>query len=564
MSRFRSLFDNPVFGEHSQLVLGWSDEQLRSIADRLAMSLPDNLTAGMTLAIAGIARSIVTEEKITGNGVHFARGKDAYRIPKRYRDDDPRNTWHYTTRAMDILENVGLIEQARGLWCQNSRGYQSVAWATGALVALVGPLLDVSEHRRVSLRTETIVLRNRLDKAVVDYQETAETTHMREQVSVVNEGLSRLDLRQFGKRIEIPIGRRIFNGSFSRGGRFYCHGASFQGMRARDRLDLQSWIDGVAHPIVEIDYAALHITMAYAKAGAVLPQGDLYEIEGFDRQAVKLAVNVMFNATSRKSAVLAIAKDLNDRTIRVTTGCADSYWPVVNTTLAKSLVEAVERKHHRIKQFFSSDCGARFQRVDSDMAMQVMIRMIERTGRCPLPVHDSFLVADVDCGELYRTMSAVATEHRLHLNLKESRQLTTTIDDLIAVHSPLVRPDIQTPEPESQSTLCPNPQPFPLLLEVTTAELQGSIPPKGPIRLDHATDGPGRNSPATWVGPRSAVRKPNWHDPPRFGRRDRSIYTSRVSGTKVRLLRPFNRHTLGSEAGPAPGRFDDHFHPKGI
>ena len=130
--------------------------------------------------------------------------------------------------AMDILESVGLIQQAPGLWCPNGRGYQSVAWATGALVALVGPLLDVSEHRRLNLPTETIVLRSRLDKAVIDYPETADTTAMREQVAVVNEGLSRLDLRQFGKRIEIPLGRRIFNGSFQRGGRFYCHGASFR------------------------------------------------------------------------------------------------------------------------------------------------------------------------------------------------------------------------------------------------------------------------------------------------------------------------------------------------
>ena len=239
MTTFRCLFDNPVFGDHSPLVLGWAEDQLWPIVDRLAPWLPDNLTVAMTLAIAGIARSIVTEEKITGNGVHFARGKDAYRMPKRYRDGDPRNTWHYTTRAMDTLESVGLIEQAPGLWCPNGRGYQSVAWATGALVALVGPLVDVSEHRRLNLRTETIVLRSRLDKAVVDYEETADTTAMREQVAVVNEGLSRLDLRQFGKRIEIPIGRRIFNGSFERGGRFYCHGASFQNMRARHRRDLE-------------------------------------------------------------------------------------------------------------------------------------------------------------------------------------------------------------------------------------------------------------------------------------------------------------------------------------
>ena len=296
MTTFRCLFDNPVFGDHSPLVLGWGEDQLWPIVDRLAPVLPDNLTVAMRLAVAGIARSVVTEEKITGRGVHFARGKDAYRIPKRYRDGDPRNTWHYTTRAMDTLHSVGLIQQAPGLWCPNSRGYRSVAWATGALVALVGPLVDVSEHRRLTLRTETIVLRSRLDKAVVDYQETADTTAMREEVAVVNEGLSRLDLRQFGKRIEIPVGRRIFNGSFERGGRFYCHGASFQNMRARHRRDLECMIDGVLQPMVEIDYSTLHITMAYTEAGAKIPRGDLYAIAGFDRRLVKIAVNIMFNA----------------------------------------------------------------------------------------------------------------------------------------------------------------------------------------------------------------------------------------------------------------------------
>ncbi len=248
MTAFRNFFHNPVFGDHNPLVLGWSDDQLWPIVERLTPWLPDNLTDAMRLAIAGIARSIVIEERITGNGVHFARGKDAYRMPKRYRDGDPRNTWHYTKRAMETLESVGLIEQTPGVWFRNSRGYQSVAWATGALTSLVRPLVDVSEHRRLNLRTETIVLRSRLDKAVVDYEETADTTAMREQVAVVNESLSHLDLHQSGKRIEIPIGRRIFNGSFERGGRFYCHGASFQNMRARDRRDLESMIDGVLHP----------------------------------------------------------------------------------------------------------------------------------------------------------------------------------------------------------------------------------------------------------------------------------------------------------------------------
>ena len=444
-----------MFGDHNPLVLGWGEDQLWPIVDRLAPWLPDNLTVGMKLAIAGIARSIVTEEKITGNGVHFARGKDAYRMPKRYRDGDPRNTWHYTTRAMDTLASVGLIEQAPGVWCPNSRGYQSVAWATGALVALVGPLVDVSEHRRLNLLTETIVLRSRLDKAVIDYQETADTTAMREQVAVVNESLSRLDLRQFGKRIEIPIGRRIFNGSFERGGRFYCHGASFQNMPARNRRDLECMIDGVLHPMVEIDYSTLHIKMAYAEAGAKVPPGDLYAIEGFDRRVVKIAVNIMFNAESRRSAILAIAKALHDdAALRAASGVDAHHMWWTHQTFTKNLLEAIEHKHHQIEDYFNSDCGARFQRLDSDMAMKVMTRMIQRTGRCPLPIHDSFLVADIDAEPLKDTMTHVAGEHGLVLNLKESRAISTTIQDLISRHSPLLAPQHH---PSATPTSCLQP-----------------------------------------------------------------------------------------------------------
>ena len=344
MTTFRCLFDNPVFGDHSPLVLGWGEEQLRPIVDRLAPWLPDDLTVEMKLAIAGIARSIVTEEKITGHGVHFARGKEPYRMPKRYRDGDPRNTWHYTTRAMDTLASLGLIKQALGVWCPNGRGYQSVAWATGALVALVGPLVYVSESRRLNLPAETIVLRSRPDKEVIDYQETADTTAMREQVAVVNASLSHLDLRQFGKRIEIPIGRRIFNGSFERGGRFYCHGASFQNMPAGNRRDLQCMIDGVLHPMVEIDYSTLHITMAYAEAGAKVPRGDLYAIAGFDRRLVKIAVNIMFNAANRRSAILAIAKALHDdATLRTASGVDTHHTCWAYQSFTKGLLEAIEQ-----------------------------------------------------------------------------------------------------------------------------------------------------------------------------------------------------------------------------
>ena len=54
------------------------------------------------------------------------------------------------------------------------------------------------------------------------------------------------------------------------------------------------------------------------------------------------------------------------------------------------------------------------------MAMQVMLTMIRRTGRCPLPMHDSFLVAEPDVETLAAVMMAVGHENNLRLALKSS------------------------------------------------------------------------------------------------------------------------------------------------
>src|ERR1700741_3371435 len=119
---FPRLLDDPLYGNHSPLVMGWSDGQLEPLVDQLVPLLPDELTDQMHFAIASIARSIVTEEKITGRRVHYARAKDPYRQPNRYRSGDPRFTWHYVTRAMDALRFAGLIEHALGRWNRYTKG----------------------------------------------------------------------------------------------------------------------------------------------------------------------------------------------------------------------------------------------------------------------------------------------------------------------------------------------------------------------------------------------------------------------------------------------------------
>jgi hypothetical protein len=191
--------------------------------------------------------------------------------------------------------------------------------------------------------------------------------------------------------------------------------------------------------MVEIDYANLHIRMAYSEAGTRIPHGDQYTVDGFDRALVKVAVNVLFNAATTNRGILAITDELRyNPALRAVKGIESSNRSPCRD-LAERVVAAIHHKHREIKSHFGSDCGAGFQRQDSDMAIQVMTRMIRRSGRCPLPIHDSFLVPEIDADILSQTMIEVAREYGLQLDLKDSRvvnppdplfQLEVTTSDL--------------------------------------------------------------------------------------------------------------------------------------
>jgi len=381
------VYDSPVYGFHDPLVLGWSDDQLRPIVKRLRPRLPTGLTANMLLAAAGCALSLAVEKKSSGKRLRYARAKEPYRAPKRYRSGHRFDTWHYLTTAMDVLEGAGLIDQAVGVRGPRGRGYQSVARATDELVQLLAPIVELGAETAQPIRTETIILRDRKDKKQIDYPDTAETETMRDQVQFINEHLKRLHLIHEGKRFDIPVGRRVFNGDFTRGGRFYCQGTSFQNIESYLRGSLESVIDGVAHPVVEIDYSSLHPTMAYTEARTRMPPGDPYGITGYDRRLVKVAVNALLNAPTQSSATKAIREEL-----RTNEGLRAASGLEVRTrrecmSLAEKVVGAIKAKHWRIKAYFGSDCGARFQRQDSDMAVEVMIRMIAGPPRDKRPRH---------------------------------------------------------------------------------------------------------------------------------------------------------------------------------
>lgn len=410
-------YGRPVYGDHEPLVLGWSDDQLQPAVDLLQHRLPTGLTTRMGFAIASVALALVIEKTRSGNPLRYPRARDAYRIPKRYRRGGRYQTYQYVTTSMDVLLAAGLIDHDMGVWSPGRTGKQSVARATDELVKLLQPVIAPAVPQRVQTATETIVLRDRDDKKVIDFTDTDETEMMRAQVQIINQELAKLHLLHHGHQYDIPPGRRIFNGDFDRGGRFYCNGESFQNIPAEQRRDLQLVIDGVIHSMVEVDYSNLHAVMAYAAAGERMPKGDHYGIPGFHRGLVKLAFNIMLNAPTHNIGISAIVEELRTnhelrRAIHL--GTSDRR---VCRPRAKKVVAAIRSRHWRIRSYFGSDCGIRFQRQDSNMAIQVMLRMIQQTGRCPLPMHDSFLVADLDHKVLVQTMTEIATQNHLHLHL---------------------------------------------------------------------------------------------------------------------------------------------------
>ena len=172
------------------------------------------------------------------------------------------------------------------------------------------------------------------------------------------------------KRVDLVFQRTLYrvfnNGIFDNGGRFY--GGWWQIIPSDYRRYITiNWV-----PTVELDYSNMQAAMLYAMEGLPL-EGDAYQIDGIDparyRRLIKKTFFKLINATGRMR-------------------------PPVRAELPEGwtwgrLRDAVRDKHQRIARHFGTGIGIRLQRIDSDIAEDVMMSMM-RDDDLALPVHDSF------------------------------------------------------------------------------------------------------------------------------------------------------------------------------
>jgi hypothetical protein len=178
--------------------------------------------------------------------------------------------------------------------------------------------------------------------------------------------------------------RRIFTrGSIERGGRFY--GAWYQNIRSA----LRSRITINGNATRELDYSGMQIAMLYAQSGVPLV-GDPYALPGIRSEYRKVI----------KSLTLIMINALRGQRTKPLSGlpCPQP-----------ELVERIADRHRAISDYFHSDVGVKLQRIDSDIAEDVIISLMNQ-NILALPVHDSFVVEHQYVSALRREMERAYRE----------------------------------------------------------------------------------------------------------------------------------------------------------
>ncbi|MCA1777580.1 MAG: hypothetical protein LC676_18810 [Loktanella sp.] len=327
----------------------------------------------------------------TPEWVSYSRTARHYDMPGRYKN--PLYTWRKIVSQVDRLAELGLIEHHK---CHPGfRGWQSAIRATDELRGICNAI--VGGHRLTLAKPAEVVLLRSEKGQLIDYNETRDIDRMRRKIERFNEAIMGGDIDH---EIVAPLAR-IFNKDLTRGGRFYAMGASWQNVKAEARKSLT--IGGES--VVELDYCTMHPAILYAEAGANMPS-DCYEISGWPRKLVKVAMLTLINAPTKQKARLSIAHNelMADR---AELGSQEAM------RLASELIDDIKRLHKPIAKSFHSDAGARLMGIDATMAETVMSIMLAQ-GIVVLPVHDSFLVPASQAEKLEDAMLQAAHKAGFH------------------------------------------------------------------------------------------------------------------------------------------------------
>lgn len=325
-------------------------------------------------------------------GHRLAVSADKQATSRYDRKDLPREPLVATLRA---LEAAGLVIRYPGV----SRQLRTTIEPADILLALFADVEATLEHIDRAPGAETIILKadvgRRRPKVLIDYRDCPEADRLRAEMADINAALNQADIRLDGER-QPPVHLvRIFQvdgpkspESFHRFGRVF-HGF-WQGLKRDRRAGLT--IKG--EPLVELDYKAVFVHLAYAAQGAASPQGDPYSVPGLEahREGVKKALAALF---FRWGPMRRLSGELRE------------LLPVGWT--AKRLTETLAAHHPAIAPLFGTGVGRDLMFTESRVIVAVLRRLLAE-GIAALPIHDCLLAPVSKRGDALAAMLEVSAK----------------------------------------------------------------------------------------------------------------------------------------------------------
>ncbi len=287
---------------------------------------------------------------------------------------------------IDSLAKEDLVENHQGrYWRDLKMGYISKVRTTKDLIDLMtvhGVTPDlITRHPD----TEVIILKGpktwkhrggRMVKVSGQYQEyndTQETGAMRERLVAYNQFMAGVTLEYDGAVIPIGPTRRIFNGSWDQGGRFY--GGFWQSLSK----DKRSTIKLNGEPVIELDYGSLHTHLLYCRTNAT-PEGDLYDLPGVSRKVAKRAVLLMIGSRRRSNVIRNLESFIR------------AEYPKSDLE-AKAVTTALEDRHKPLENLWYNGRGLDLQHQDSLICGRILTTLTAMGIPC-LSLYDSFIVPE--------------------------------------------------------------------------------------------------------------------------------------------------------------------------
>lgn len=358
-------------------------------------------------------RTIVRKILANGFRCHYHRRPSwvaYYRKAESYRDGPPWLSGTAMRRTVDLLARAGLLEASLGEW----GGAASTYKVTGRLYSVV-QAHGVTEHSlTLRLPSERLVRLRRGNSGtpLIDFEPTGETGHWTAQLEAYNAFLAQQDIalalsadeeaewvRHWNKSrdrrgvslhrpelIQTDLYRQFNNGSFEQGGRMY------GGWWINTPKALRRKITINGQPTVELDYSGCAIRMLYHERGIDF-RDDPYRLQAIAEYEEEAGLRPGYYREGIKAMMQALINDRSGgKPERIPLPDGLSFRPHFTRSEVRRMIE---EKHASIADAFGTGAGLRLQRKDSDLALAIITGLRER-GVLALPVHDSFLVSEIN------------------------------------------------------------------------------------------------------------------------------------------------------------------------